>query len=131
MQKTYWKFICMDSILTLQHPVRIKTGFSNQSQFWIQVEFQQSHITVVHVLWGGTFRFLFLISTSRYVFFNKGHLGLHISDSYTPNCVIQALAPVIHYRYSLDKYSIVLKLVNFNISYLRSHFALFQPFYVL
>ena len=80
---------------------------------------------------GGTFRFLFLISTSRYVFFNKGHLGLHISDSYTPNCVIQALAPVIHYRYSLDKYSIVLKLVNFNISYLRSHFALFQPFYVL
>ena len=92
-------FIRMDSILTLQHPVRIKTGFSNQSQFWIQIEFLQSHITVVHILWGGAFTFFFLISTSHYIFFNKGHLGLHILDFYTPNYVIQALALAIHYRY--------------------------------
>ena len=111
-------FIQMGSISNLQHHVPNRTGFVRQSHFWLDSLRSPlaSHITVIHILSGRTFSFLSLIPTCHHIFFNRRHRGFHLPD-FLHNYVIQALAPVIHYRYSLDKYNNVPYLVYFNLSY--------------
>ena len=107
--KTRTPFIHMGSISDLQHHVFNRTGFASQLQFLILSEFLSSHIKVTHILQGSTFTFLLLISTSRHVFHNRDHRGLHLL-----NFFIQAFPPAIHYRHSIDKYNSAPHLVYFN-----------------
>ena len=107
--RTRIPFIHMGSISDLQHHVFNRTGFASQLQFLIMPEFLSSHITVTHILQGSTFTFLLLISTSRHVFLNRDHRGLHLSDFF-----IQVFPPAIHYRHSIDKYNSVPHLAYFN-----------------
>ena len=88
----------------------------NRTFSWILSELLLSHTAVIHILQISTLSFLFTISTSCHVLFNRRHRALHLLDFYTPNYVTQTLAPAIHYRHSPVKYSNVPYLVYFNFS---------------